>query len=115
MEVPHHLTYHLKNVYAGQKATIRTGLGIIDWYKIGERVCQGGILSHCFFNFYAEYTMGNVGLGEAQAGIKISRRNINDLRNADKMTVMAESEEELKTLSMRVKEETEKTDLNINI
>ena len=102
-------------MYAGQKATIRTGLGIIDWYKIGERVCQGGILSHCFFNFYAEYTMGNVGLGEAQAGIKISRRNINDLRNADKMTVMAESEEELKTLSMRVKEETEKTDLNINI
>ena len=116
MEVPNHFTCHLKNLYAGQKATIRTGHGTTDWFKIGKGVCQGCILSPCLFNFYTEYSMWNVRLGESQAGIKIARRNINDLRNAGKTTVMAESEEELKTFLMRVKEETEKkTDLNSNI
>ena len=96
------------DLYAGQEATVRTGHGTTDWFKIGKGVCQGCILLPCLFNFYTEYSMWNVRLGEAQAGIKISRRNINDLRNAGKTTVMAESEEELKTFLIRVKEETEK-------
>ena len=108
MEVPNHFTCHLKNLYAGQKATIRTGHGTTDWFKIGKGVYQGFILSPCLFNLYAEYIMQKSSLDEAQAGIKISRRNINDLRNAGKTTVMAESEEELKTFLIRVKEETEK-------
>ena len=99
----------------GQEATIRTGHGTIDWFQIGKRVCQGCILSPCLFNFYAEYIMRNTGLEETQAGIKIGGRNINNLRYADDTTLMAKSEEELKSLLMKVKEESEKVDLNLNI
>ena len=95
----------LRNLYAGQEATVRTGHGTTDWFQIGKGVCQGSILSPCLFNLYAEYIMRNVGLDKAQAGIKISRRNINNLRYADDTTVMAEREEELKSLLLRVKEE----------
>ena len=95
-EIPDHLTCLLRNLYAGQKATVRTGYGT-DWFQIGKGVCQGCILSPCLFNFYAEYIMRNTGLKEAQAGIKIAGRNINNLRYADDTTPMAESEEELKT------------------
>ena len=96
MEVPDHLTCLLRNLYAGQEATVRTGHGITDWFQIGEGVRQGCILSPCSFNFYAEYIMRNAGLEETQAGIKIAGRNINNLRYADDITLMAESEEELK-------------------
>ena len=95
MGIPDHLTCLLRNLYAGQKATIRTGHGMKDWLQIGKGVCQGSILSPCLFNLYAEYIMRNAGLEEAQAGIKIARRNINNFRYADDTTVMAENEEEL--------------------
>ena len=96
MGIPDHLTCLLRNLYAGQEATVRTGHGTIGWFQIGKRVHQGCILSPCLFNLYAEYTMRNAGLEEAQVGIKIARRNINNLRYADDTTLMAESEEELK-------------------
>ena len=108
MGIPDHLTCLLRNLYSGQEATVRTGHGTTDWFQIGKGVCQGCILSPCLFNFYAEYIMGNAGLEEAQAGIKIARRNINNLRYTDDTTLMAESEEELKSLLMTVKEESEK-------
>src|SRR5574340_137810 len=107
MGIPEHLTCLLRNLYAGQEATVRTGHGT-DWFQIGRGVHQGCILSPCLFNFYAEYIMRNAGLEEAQAGIKIARRNINNLRYADDTTLMAEKEVELKSLLMKVKEETEK-------
>ena len=114
MGIPDHLTCLLRNLYAGQEATVRTGHGT-DWYQIGKGVCQGCILSPCLFNFYEEYIMRNARLDEAQAGIKIVRRNINNLRYADNITFMAGSEEELKSLLMKVKEESEKTGLKLNI
>ena len=104
MEIPDHLTCLLRNLYAGQKVTVRTGHGTTDWFQIGKGVCQGCILSLCLFNLYAVYIMRSAGLKEAQAGIKIARRNINNLRYADDTTLMAESEEELKSLLMKVKE-----------
>ena len=103
------------NLYAGQEVTVRTGHGTTDWFQIGKRVRQGCILSPCLFNIYAEYTMRNTGLEEAQAGIKIAGRNISNLRYADDTTVVAESEEELKSLLMKVKEESEKVGLKLNI
>ena len=105
----------LRNLYAGQEATVKTGHGTTDWFQIGKGVHQGCILSPCLFNFYAEYIMRNAGLEEAQAEIKIVKRNINNLRYADDTTLMAESEEELKSLLMKVKEESEKVGLNLNI
>ena len=110
-----HLTCLLRNLYAGQEATVRTGHKTKDWLQIGKRVCQGCILSPCLFNFYAEYIMRNAGLDEAQAGIKIARRDIKNLRYADDTTLMAESEEELKSQLMKVKEEGEKVGLKLNI
>ena len=98
MGIPDHLTFLLRNLYAGQEATFRTGHGTTDWFQIGKGVHQGCILSPCLFNLYAEYIMRNAGLDGAQAGIKIARRNINNLRYADDTTLMAESEEELKSL-----------------
>ena len=115
MGVPAHLTCLLRNLYAGQEATVRTGHGTTDWFQIGKGVCQGCILSPCVFNSYAEYIMRNAGLEEAQAGIKIAGRNINNLRYADDTTLMAETEEELKSLLMKVKEENEKAGLKFNI
>ena len=103
MEIPDHLTWLLRNLYAGQEAAVRTGHGTTDWVQIGKGVCQGCILSSCLFNFYAEYIMRNAGLEETQAGIKIAGRNLNNLRCADDTTLMAESEEELKSLLMKVK------------
>ena len=114
MGIPDHLTCLLKNLYAGQEATVRTGHGTADWFQIGKGVCQGYILSPCLFNIYAEYIVRNAGLEEAQAGIKIARRNINNLKYADDTTLMAESNE-LKSLSMKVKEESEKVGLKLNI
>ena len=108
MGIPDRLTCPLRHLYAGQKATVRTGHGTTDWFQIGKGVLQGCIASPCLFNFYAEYIMRNAGLEEAQAGIKISRRNINNLTYADDTTLMAESEEELKSLLKKVKEESEK-------
>ena len=108
MGIPEHLTCLLRNLYAGQEATVRTGHGTTDWFQIGKGVCQGCILLPCLFNLYAEYIMRNTQLDEAQAGIKSARRNINNLRYADDTTLMAESEEELKTLLMKVKEKNEK-------
>ena len=105
MGLPDHLTCLLRNLYAGQEATVRTGHETTDWFQIGKGVCQGCILSPCLFNLYAEYIMRNTGLDEAQAGIKIVRTNINNLRYADDTTLMAESEEELKSLLMKVKVE----------
>ena len=104
MGIPDHLTCFLRNLYAGQEATVRTGHGTTDWFQIGKGVHQGCILSPCLFNLYAEYIMRNVGLEEAQAGIKMAGRNINNLRYADDTTLMAEREEELKSLLIRVKE-----------
>ena len=115
MGIPDHLTWLLKNLYAGQEATFRTGHGTTDWFQIGKGVHPGCILSPCLFNFYAEYIMRNAGLEEAQAGIKIARKNINSLRYADDTTLIAESEEELKSLLMKVKEESEKVGLMLNI
>ena len=106
--IPDHLTCLLRNLYAGEEATVRTGHGTTDWFQIGKGVCQGCILLPCLFNFYAEYIMRNAGLEEAQAGIKIAGRNINHLRYADDTTLIEESEEELKNLLMKVKEESEK-------
>ena len=106
--IPVHLTCLLRNLYAGQEETVRTVHGTTDWFQIGKGVCQGCILLPCLFNLYAEYTMRNAGLDEAQAGIKIAGRNINNLRNADYTTLMAECEEELKSLLMKVKEESGK-------
>ena len=106
--IPDHLTCLLRNLYAGQEATVRTGHETTDWFQIGKGVRQGCILSSCLFNLYAEYLMRNAGLEETQAGIKIAGRNINNLRYADDTTLMAESEEELKSLFMKVKEESEK-------
>ena len=114
MGIPDHLICLLRNLYAGQKATFRTGHGTTDWFQIGKGVCQACILSPCLFNFYAEYIMRNSGLEEAQAGIKIARKNINNLRYADDTTLMAESEE-LKSLLMKVKVESEKVGLQLNI
>ena len=115
MGIPDDLTCLWRNLYAGQEATVRTGDGTTDWFQIGKGVHQGYILSPCLFNFYAEYIMRNAELEEAQAGIKIARRNINNLRYADDTTLMAESEEELKSLLMKVKEESEKVGLKLNI
>ena len=115
MGIPDHLTCLLRNLYAGQEATVRTGYGTTDWFQIGKGVHQGCILSPCLFNFYAEYIMRNAGLEEAQAGIKIARRNTNNLRYADDTTLMAETEEELKSLLMKVKEESKKVGLKLNI
>ncbi|KAB0372744.1 hypothetical protein FD755_015497 [Muntiacus reevesi] len=115
MGIPDHLTCLLRNMYSGQEATVRTGHGRTDWFQIGKGVRQGCILSPCLFNLYAEYIMRNAGLEEAQAGIKIAGRNINNLRYADDTTLMAESEEELKSLLMKVKEESEKIGLKLNI
>ena len=115
MGIPDHLTCLLKNLYAGQEATVRTGHGTRDWFQIGKGVRQACILSLCLFNFYAEYIMWNARLDEAEAGIKIAGRKINNLRYADDTTLMAESEEELKSLLMKVKEESEKADLKLNI
>ena len=112
IRIPNHL---LRNLYAGQGATVRTGHGTTDWFQIGKGVRQGCILSLCLFNSYAEYIMRNTGLDEAEAGIKIARRNINNLRYADNITLMAEREEELKSLLMKVKEEREKVGLKLNI
>ena len=105
----------LRNLYAGQEATVRTGQGTADWFQIGKGARQDCILSPCLFNLYAENIMRNAGLEEAQAGIKIARRNINNLRYADDTTLMAESEEELKSLLMKMKEESEKVGLKLNI
>ena len=107
--------FGMRNLYAGQETTVRTGHGTTDWFQIGKGVRQGCILSSCLFNLYAEYIMRNTGLEEAQAGIKIARRNINHLRYADDTTLMAESKEELKSLLMKVKEESEKVGLKLNI
>ena len=115
MGIPEHLTCLVRNLYAGQEATVRTGRGTKDWFQIGKGVRQGSILSPCLFNLYAEYIMRNAGLDEAQAGIKIAGRNINNLRNTNDITLMAESEEELKGLLMEVKEESEKVGLKLNI
>ena len=114
MEIPDDLTCLLRNLYAGQEATVRTGHGTTDWFLIGKGVHQGCTLSLCLFNFYAEYIIRNAGLNE-QTGIKIAGRNINHLRHADDTTLMAESEEELKSLLMKVKEESEKFGLKFNI
>ena len=115
MGIPDHLTCLLRNLYAGQEAIFRTGHGTTDWFQIGKIIHQGCILSPCLFNLYAEYIMRNTRLDEAQAGIKITGRNINNLRYADDSTLMAESEEELKSLLMKVKEVSEKAGLNLNI
>ena len=115
MGIPGHLTCLLRNLYAGQEATLRTGHGTTDWFQMGTGVCQGCILSPCLFNFYAEYIMRNAGLDEAQARIKIAGRNINKLRYAGDTTLMAKSKEELKSLLMKVKEESEKVGLKLNI
>ena len=115
MGIPDDLTCLLRNLWAGQEATVRTRHGTTDWFQIGKGVRQGYILSPCLFNLYAEYIMRNVGLDEAQDGIKISRRNINNLRYAEDTTLMAESEEELKSLLMKLKEESEKVGLKLNI
>ena len=108
MGIPDHLPCLLRNLYAGQEAAVRSGHGTTDWFQIGKGVCQGCILSPCLFNLYAEYITRNAGLEEAQAGIKIAGRNINNLRYTDDTTLMAESEKELKSLLMKVKEESKK-------
>ena len=115
MGIPDQPTCLLRNLYAGQEATVRTGHGTTVWFQIGKGVLQGGILSPCLFNLYAEYIMKNAGLEETQAGTKIAGRNINNLRYADDTTIMAESEEGLKSLLMKVKEESEKVGRKLNI
>ena len=115
MGIPDHPIFLLRNLYAGQEATVRTGHGTIDWFQIGKGVRQGCILSPFLFNLYAEYIMRNAGLEEAQAGIKMAGRNINNLRYADDTTLLAEREEALKSLLMKVKEESEKVGLKLNI
>ena len=115
MGIPDQLTCLLRNLYAGQDATVRSRNGTMDWFQIGKGVCQGCILSRCLFNLSAECILRNAGLDEAHAGIKIAGRNINNLRYADDTTIMAESEEELKSILMKVKEESEKVGLKLNI
>ena len=115
MGIQDHLICLLRNLYAGQEATVRTGHGTTDWFQVGKGVRQGCILSLCLFNFYAEYIMWNAGLNEAQVRIKIAGRNINNLRYADNTILMAESEEELKGLLMKVKEKSEKAGLKLNV
>ena len=115
MGIPDHLTCLLRNLYAGQEATVRFGHGTTDCFQIGKGICQGCILSPCLFNLYSECIMKNPGLEEVKAGIKIARRNINNLRYADDTTLMAESEEELKSLLMKVKEKSEKVGLKLSI
>ena len=115
MGIPDHLTCLLRNLYAGQEATVRTGYGTTNWFQIGKGVRQGCILSPCLFNFYAEYIMRNAEQEEAQAGIKIAKRKINNFRYVDDTTFMAESKDELKSLLMKVKEESEKVGLKLNI
>ena len=115
MGIPDHLTFPLRNLYAGQESTGRTGYGTADWFQIGKEVHRGYILLPCLFNLYAEYIMRNAGLDEAPSGIKIAWRNINNLRYADDTTLMAESEEELNSLLMKVKEESENVGLKLNI
>ena len=115
MGIPDHVACLLRNLYAGLEATVRTGHGTTDWFQIGKGVDQGSILSPCLFGLYAEYIMRNAGLDGAQARIKIAGRNIIDLRYADDTTLIAESEEELKSLLMKVKEESEKVGLKLNI
>ena len=115
MGIPDHLSCLLRNLYAGQEATVRTGHGTTDWFQIRKGICQGCILSPCLFNLHAEYIMGNARLVEAQAGIKIARTNINKLRYADDTTLMAESEKELKSHLLKVKDESEKVMLKLNI
>ena len=115
MEISDHPICLLRNLFASQEATVRTGHGTMDWFQFGKGVCQVGILSPCLFNLYAEYIMQIARLDEAQAGIKVARKNINNLRYADDITLMAESEEELKSLLMNVKEESEKVGLKLNI
>ena len=115
MGIPDHLTCVLRKIYAGQEATVRTGHGTTDWFQLGKGVYQSCILSPCLFNLYAEYIMRNAGLEETQAGIKIAGRNINNLRYVDDTTLMAESEEEVKSLLMKVKVESEKAGLKLNI
>ena len=115
MEIPDHLTCLLRNLYAGQEEIVRTRRGTTDWFQIRKGVCQGCILSPCLFNLYSKYIMRNAGLDEAQTGIKIAGRNINNLRYADDITLMIESEEELKSLLMKVKEESVKVGLKLNI
>ena len=115
MGIPDHLTCFVRNLYVDQEETVRSGHGTTDWFQIGKGVCQGCILSPCLFNLYAVYIMRNPGLEETQAGIKVAGRNINNLRYADDTTLMAESEEELKSLLMKVKEESEKVGLKLNI
>ena len=115
MEILDHLICLLRNLYADQEATVRTGRGTIDWFKVGKGVWQDWILSPCLFHFYAEYIMWNASLDEAHAGIKIARRNINNLRYVDDTNLMAESEEELKSLLMKMKEESEKAGLKLKV
>ena len=115
MGIPEHLTYLLRNLYEGQEAAVRTGPGTKDWFQIGIGMQQGCILSPYLFNLYAEYTMKNAWLDEAQAGIKIARRNINNLKYADNTTLMAESEEKLKSFLMRVEKDSEKAGLKLSI
>ena len=115
MEIPDHLTCLLRNLYAGQEATIRSLYGTDDWFKTKKGVRQGCLQTPCLFNLYVEHIMRNTGLDELQAGIKIGRRNINNLRYVDNSTLMAESREELKNILMRVKEETERAGLKLNI
>ena len=112
MGIPGQLTYLLGNLYAGQEITVRSGHGTTDWFQIRKGVCEGCILSLCLFNLYEEFIMGNARLDEAQAGIKIAQRGINNLRYADETTLMAESEEELKSLLMKVKEESQTVGLS---
>ena len=115
MGIPDHLTCLLRILYAGQEATVRTGHGTTDWFQIGKGVRQGCVLSSCLFNLYAEYIMQNVRLDEAQAGMKIARRNVNNFRYTDNTTIMTEIEEELKSLLIKVKEESEEVGLKLNI
>ena len=115
MGIPDHLTCFLRNLYAGQEATVRTTHGTMDWFQIGKAVHQGCILSPCLFNFYVEYIMQNAGMDEAKAGIKTAGRNINNLRYTDDTTLMAESKEELKSVLMKMQEESEKAGLKLNI
>ena len=115
MGIPDHLTCLLRNLHAGQEATVRNGHGMTDWFQIGKGACQGWVLSLCLFNLYAEYIMQNAKLDKAQAGTKIAGRNINNLRYADDTTLMAESKEELKSLLMRVKEVSEESGLKLSI
>ena len=115
MGITDHLTCLLRNLYAGQEATVRTRHGMTDWFQIGKGVYQGCLMSPCLFNLYAEYIMQNAGLDEAQTGIKIAGKNINNLRYADDTTLMAESKKQLKSLLMKVKEESEKAGLKLNI